>query len=326
MKKHLSEVLFADFISGSLSEEKKKDVLNHLSSCRKCSEKLALFVKVSNPYPKYKEDRVISEIFPQPTEEYSNQLLHLQKLYSNNQGKSGLQIFSNLLKVTSRDFISSFNLIYNRKRILIPSIVILLAFLVFLINPIGKYMDHKAMVLIETGNALLSKSTSPIYTIPLRPYGGFSWVEYSAYRGKEHNKISAQENDIEAFFKEALKIRKNNPEVLSYTGNFYLVLGNFTQARYLFERAMKLKLNNAIAANGLGIIYYAKNEIDKAIEFLLLAKKSDPQFLEARYNLAFLYQQIGKYQEARKEWQEYLKMDSYSEWADNARDMLKKIE
>ena len=326
MKKHLDEILFMEFIAGSLSEEKKKDVLNHLSSCRKCSEKLALFVKISNPYPKYEEDLIIAEIFPQPTEDYSHQLLHLQKLNSDNQGKSALQKFSNLLKIISRDFISSFNLIYNRKRILIPSIVILLAFLVFLINPYGKYMDHKAMVLIETGNALLSKSTSPIYTMPLRPYGGFSWVEYNAYRGKKHNKMSAQENDIEAFFTEAVKIRKNNPEVLSYAGNFYLVSGNFTQARRLFERAMKPNLNNAIAANGLGIIYYAKNEMDKAIEFLLLAKKSDPQFLEAIYNLAFLYQQIGKYQEARKEWHEYLKIDSHSEWADNAKDMLKKIE
>ena len=326
MKKHLDEILFMDFISGSLSEEKNKDVLNHIISCRRCREKLTIFVKVSNPYTNYKEERIIAEIFPESTEDYSHQLLHLRKPYSDNQAKSMLQKFSDLWKLITRYPSSGFNIIYNRKAILVSSIAILIALLLFLINPIGKYMDYKAMSLINNGNALLAENISPVYTMPLRPYGGFSWIEYEAYRGEEQNIISAQENDIKALFERALTIRKNNPQVLSYAGNFYLISGNFTQAKSLFERATQLQSNNAIAANGLGIIYYAKNDSNKAIEFFLLAKKSDPNFLEARYNLAFLYTKMGKYQEARKEWREYLKMDSSSEWADNAREMLKKIE
>jgi len=325
-KKHLDEILFMDFISNNLSEEKSKDLLNHLISCRKCGEKLTLFVKVSNPDTKSSEEQIIAEIFPETSEDYAHQLLHLLKHYSNTQGKSALQKFSDLVKVLTKDFSSGFNLIYARKRIFISSIVILIALVLFLINPVGKYMDYKATALLRTGNALLTENISPIYAMPLRPYGGFSWVEYDDYRGAEPGGIKAQENDIKPFFEKALEIRKNNPEVLSYAGNFYLVSGNFTRARYLFERAMELQSKNAIAANGLGIIYYAKNEINEAIEFFLLAKKSDPTFLEARYNLAFLYQKMEKYPEARKEWHEYLKMDSSSKWADNAKDMLNEIE
>ena len=325
-KKHLDEILLTEFISNNMSEEKSNELMNHVISCRKCRANLAFFAKVSNPSTKSAEEQLLGEIFPESPEDYPHQLLHSLKQYSNSQAKSTLQKFSDLVKVITKDFSSGFNLIYTRKRIFISSIVILIALVLFLINPIGKYMDYKATALIKTGNALLTQNISPVYTMPLRPYGGFSWIEYNDYRGAEPDVIRYQENEIKAAFEKALEISENNPKVLSQVGNFYLVSGDFTQARHLFEGAMKLQSNNAIAANGLGIIYYAKNEINKAIEFFLLARKSDPKFLEARYNLAFLYQKTEKYPEARREWREYLKMDSFSKWADNARDMLKKIE
>lgn len=325
-KKHLDEILLTEFISNNMSEEKSNELMNHMISCRKCRENLASFAKVSNPSTKSAEEQLLGEIFPESKEDYPHQLLHSLKQYSNSQAKSTLQKLSDLVKVITKDFSSGFNLIYTRKRIFISSIVILIALVLFLINPIGKYMDYKAMALIKTANAVLTKSISPVYTMPLRPYGGFSWIEYNDYRGAEPDVIRDQENEIKAIFEKALEISKNNPEVLSQVGNFYLVSGDFTQARHLFERAMKLQSNNAIAANGLGIIYYAKNEINKAIEFFLLARKSDPKFLEARYNLAFLYQKTEEYPEARREWREYLQIDSFSKWADNARDMLEKIE
>ena len=325
-KKHLDEILIMEFISNNMSEEKSNELMNHVISCRKCREKLAFSAKVSSPSTKSEEEQLLGEIFPESTEDYAHQLLHSLKQYSNSQAKSTLQKFSDLVKVITKDFSSGFNLIYTRKRIFISSIVILIALVLFLINPIGKYMDYKVTALLRTGNALLTENLSPVYTMPLRPYGGFSWIEYDDYRGAEPDVIRDQENEIRAIFEKALEISKSNTKVLSQAGNFYLVSGNFTGARHLFERAMKLQPNNAIAANGLGIIYYAKNETNKAIEFFLLAKKSDPTFLEARYNLAFIYQKMEKYPQARREWREYLQMDSSSKWADNARDMLNKME
>jgi len=326
MNRHLDEELFIKFISGNLSDEIREDVLNHLISCKICRDDLAFFAKVSQPSINLEEACLLTQIFPQSMKNYSHHILNALKNYQNKQKKSNLQKFYDSLRAHTFNFLFAFSSRIKQKRIAIPSIAVAIALLLFLFNPIGKYLDYRAMSLIQTGNKLLIKNITPIYTMPLRPYGGFSWIEFNHQRGGEINKIRAQGNDIKPFFQKALEIRKNNSEVLSYAGNFYLVLGNFKKAKDLFERARALQSDNTIASNGLGIIYYAKNDIDKAIEFFLLAKQSNPKFLEARYNLALVYQKMRKYQEARKEWHSYLKMDSVSDWANNARNMLKEIE
>jgi len=325
MKNHLNQTLFMDFISDNLSEEDKKNVMTHLASCKECRENLVFFVKISNPFIKNKENCIIDEIFPQGKGEYSNQILPLLKRYHNEHKKLKWQKFPDLLNVIANKFVLSLNSVFNQKKILISASIVLIALLLFLLNPIGRYMDNKAIALIKTGNELLEKNIPPYYTLPLRAYGSSQWKEYQLMRSKIPKEIEHQSNMIKEYFEKPLNSRKKNPQVLTYAGNFYLVSGNIDSARLLFQKALDIQPDNEIAANGMGIISFKNDKIDLAIKYFLRAKKSNLNFLEARYNLAFLYEITDRNQEAKKELLEYLKLDPSSNWADNARRMLKNL-
>ena len=326
MKNHLNETLFMDFISDNLSEERKKNVLSHLASCNRCRENLSFFIKISNPSIKNKENQIINEIFPQGKEDYSHQILPLLKRYYNEHKKLKWQKFPDLLNAIANNFMFILNSIFKQKRILISSSIILIALLLFLFNPIEIYMDYRAMVLIKAGNELMAKNIPPYYTLPLRAYGSFQWIEFQLIRGKTLKEIRNQSKIIKEYFEKALNLRKENTQVLSSTGNFYLVTGDLESARLLLKKALEIQPDNEIAANGMGIISFKEGKLDLAIQYFSTAKESNPNLLEARYNLAFLYEAAGKNQEAKTELLDYLKMDPSSKWADNVRRMLKNLQ
>src|SRR4029079_8760485 len=51
-----------------------------------------------------------------------------------------------------------------------------------------------------------------------------------------------------------------------------------------------------------------------------------PKMLEARFNRALCFEQLGLPEEAKKAWQEYLQIDPNSKWADEARRHIEKIQ
>ena len=51
----------------------------------------------------------------------------------------------------------------------------------------------------------------------------------------------------------------------------------------------------------------------------------DPQYFDAHYNLALVYDRVHSYPEACHHWEIYLKYDSGSRWARYARDRVHEI-
>lgn len=326
MNKHLDELLLVNFIYGNLSDYVKTKVVSHLASCKTCRNNLALYIKVSNPAISHKEKRMLAKIFPESTADYAHQILNVLKNYHKAREKSKWEKAYESVKVRLDDFFFAFSLMLKQKRIAIPSIVGLILLILFIINPIGRYNDYRAVALINAGNDLLIKNVRPYYTLPLRAYGFFPCTEFRVLRGKIPEDIKSQSESLKKYFEKAVDLRKKNPEVLSSAGNFYLVAGNFKSARLLFRKALEIHPDNATAANGMGILAFKESKFELAISYFSQAKKANPNFIEARYNLAFLYKIVGKNQKAKRELLEYLNMDSSSEWATNVRLMLKDIQ
>ncbi|HEX8922038.1 MAG TPA: tetratricopeptide repeat protein, partial [Pyrinomonadaceae bacterium] len=123
-------------------------------------------------------------------------------------------------------------------------------------------------------------------------------------------------------------------------GQFYLAKRNYDQAIDLFEKALKTDENNARIYNDLGVAIFEKEraersgdesgkdiepltrsvvQFDKAIEL-------DNALSEAYFNRALAYQEMMLRQQAEESWREYLRRDSTSPWADEARRHLKLLE
>jgi CHAT domain-containing protein/Tfp pilus assembly protein PilF len=122
-------------------------------------------------------------------------------------------------------------------------------------------------------------------------------------------------------------------------GRLYLARKNFEDAIAEFEAALKTASNNARLHSDLGAALMEKSEleasgksgrdprtIDRCLEHLNRAIELDGSLLEPLFNRAFLRQNLGQLFQAKEDWDNYLKKDSTSPWAEEARRNLKLIE
>jgi CHAT domain-containing protein len=122
-------------------------------------------------------------------------------------------------------------------------------------------------------------------------------------------------------------------------GRLYLARKNFEDAIAEFEAALKTAPNNARLHSDLGAALMEKSEqeasgksgrdprtIDRCLEHLNRAIELDGSLLEPLFNRAFLRQNLGQLFQAKEDWDNYLKKDSTSPWAEEARRNLKLIE
>ena len=99
------------------------------------------------------------------------------------------------------------------------------------------------------------------------------------------------------------------------------------------NRALETRPDDPELLADLGMAYALRAEsgnraIDyaRANENLSRALKLQPQMREATFNRALVYERLYLYDEAIREWQRYLTLDSSGAWADEARRRLAEIE
>jgi CHAT domain-containing protein/Tfp pilus assembly protein PilF len=122
-------------------------------------------------------------------------------------------------------------------------------------------------------------------------------------------------------------------------GRLYLARKNFEDAIAEFEAALKTAPNNARIHSDLGAALMEKSDleasrksgrdprtIDRSLEHLNRAIELDSSLLEPLFNRALLRQSLGQLFQAKEDWDNYLKRDSASPWAEEARRNLKLIE
>jgi tetratricopeptide (TPR) repeat protein len=84
-------------------------------------------------------------------------------------------------------------------------------------------------------------------------------------------------------FDQALKLKPNDPALITYKGIVYYARGNNAKAMQLFEEAIKLNPNFARAYYQRGMVYQAQEKYSQAIPDLEKAKSLgygvDPDFI-----------------------------------------------
>ncbi len=147
---------------------------------------------------------------------------------------------------------------------------------------------------------------------------------------------------------------KQNPTVenLHALGQVYLTKKDFDKAIEQFEKAIKQNPNTAKLHNDLGVALLEKGKLakSKCVEktklkqdcedekepYLLSLAKANEEFakaieldknsLEANFNQALCIQELNLPNQAKEAWENYLKLDSTSKWADEARKNLETVE
>ena len=168
----------------------------------------------------------------------------------------------------------------------------------------------------------------------------FDYAPYIVTRGPGENKVD--QNELSRAELTLLEALKNRPTAAAHhaLGKVFLAKKDFDKAIEQFEAAAKDDSKNAQLYSDLGAAWLEKGKVDLAgtepgkgmeelghsLENLNKALQLDPSLSEALFNLALCEQSLTLYPQAETGWREYLKRDSTSPWAEEARRRLKVLE
>jgi len=126
--------------------------------------------------------------------------------------------------------------------------------------------------------------------------------------------------DTKKAYYRVLKRDRNNAYAWTNLGNLLQAENKYNFAIYAYKRAMRIDAHVIEATYNLGYVYMQwLSRYEDAIPLFERALLANPDFLDARYNLAFALRMVGRTAESRKHFGAYLRADSTSHWAEQAR-------
>jgi len=194
-----------------------------------------------------------------------------------------------------------------------------------------------ALPLVPSGvrelNALVA-AVGTDRTIEPRLTGGFA---YGPLRGGMRSGDSTAANvspdvQIAAAQIEKMAAGRRAPRILNALGIAHLIVGDVTRAVAVLEDAADQPDADARILNDLAAAYLVRAARDsqaqdgaKALALTERVIAADPSLAEGWFNRASAFEQMFLFDEARRAWQEYLRLDSGTGWAAEARRHLERL-
>ena len=115
---------------------------------------------------------------------------------------------------------------------------------------------------------------------------GKELIQILFYITEGDNKLYEKTEESLEFYKEALKIRDDNPQVFAKLRQAYFYLGDYNEAIINYQKGLQISPNNASILNGLARIYLDLRQYEKAEDFYKRALENDNRAL---WGLGHLY-------------------------------------
>lgn len=183
----------------------------------------------------------------------------------------------------------------------------------------------------QSDSSALHELVAAVANEPTRPVegrltGGFKYAPPpSRMRGPRDREVS-HDIRIAAANIEKLAATEYTPENEAALGVAYLALGDFDKAVPALERAVELEPGNPRFQSDLSAAYLARaqgpDDGARALSAARAATAVPSSPPEAYFNLALAYERMGSAQDAARAWAEYVKRDSESPWAEEAKGRL----
>jgi len=100
--------------------------------------------------------------------------------------------------------------------------------------------------------------------------------------------------------KQKIAANPNDSDALAQLGNMYMDVGKFPQAIDYYERALKVREDTNVRTD-LGIAYKQSGRLDDALAAFTRVASEAPESWQATYNLAIVYGEMRRFDDARKE-------------------------
>jgi len=125
--------------------------------------------------------------------------------------------------------------------------------------------------------------------------------DYEQLKSKGRLLVEKDENQLaELLLSRALSQKEDDIDLLCLYGYVNFMLKNYKQAIWANQKALDMDSDNAYANKGMGLTLYRMGKEKEGIEFLRKAVSlSDKNFMDPYYDLAVVYTEINRREEAR---------------------------
>jgi tetratricopeptide (TPR) repeat protein len=196
-----------------------------------------------------------------------------------------------------------------------------------------RWLPHAAMAVLVVGGMMAVYSR---YTDPLRQLQGptrgvearVTDADYASY--KSPTRATAQDNTDYGKLGNIGRLEdkvKANPSVknLHRLARGYLATGDARKAAETLTKALELAPGDPDLLSDLAAARVAQMEYQLAVDASVLALEHNPSLAPAAFNHALALERLHKPREAKAAWENYLKLDPSSQWAEEAKGHIKEL-
>lgn len=333
---HPPEKLIAAYAIGKCSPIEQAEIDEHCFTCEKCRTRLSILLRLCSLDGNDEERRELERLFPLGMEVISqirhpeNDIIH-QSPTKDWQSAQSAENQTRRLTSSATTTSNFFNGKVNQPFRYAAVSVLVLA----IAGAIYAWYENSNSVL---RNSLLAMQRSYPTSRPLesRMTGNFAYKPYARTRGELDNQ-DINRDQLNYALVELTRVVASTPtpQERHALGRLYLFLGEFEKAESQMKLALEGLSKDAKLLTDIAALYYERSKyadsdsellLTKAVEYYRQAISIEPQLAEAWFNRALCYEHLALYSKAKEDWQQYLKIDSESEWATEARQRLKNLE
>ena len=314
------------YFSSQLSDDELAEIEAHIAECDECCKILATLARMTN-----KEETIIEESFLYnnlAAEEKKIRELVKSTLENSNspENTKDPHNLSNVVSLTNHQ--NSLNekaisKLFNWK---ISQLAIAASLAVFLL--VGAFAVLNSQNNSST-NETLAKSISVIKEVNQmgRPsdlrIANLDYAPSLESRGSTEEQKSKLATTIEILTTE---VEKNpTPTNRQILAQALILSDDYQKATEQLSLALAAKPGDVVILTDLAVAQAAIKNYQHALVYINEALKANPNYLAAIFNRALIYQELKEYNNARSDWENYLKLDADSPWTIEAKKNLQQI-
>jgi tetratricopeptide (TPR) repeat protein len=146
-------------------------------------------------------------------------------------------------------------------------------------------------------------------------------VEWSAMGNAAEARSSWGE--AERAYRQALLTGGPTAETCFNLANVLYSLGQYARSGERYRQVVELDPDFWEAWNNLGTVLSYDDDNEAAVAAYYRALRLNPRYADAHYNVADTLEDLGRIDEAREHWLEYLELEPHGAWAEHARERLR---
>lgn len=294
------------FFTGELPGQESRELEQHLADCDRCRQELAAHVRLASAAVSEEEAKLLATL---PGMSRDEQLAHLLRNFPEAPRAwfSGRRVWEWLEEALVSPALAP---------AMAVALIVVIALAGLQTNKV--YQRHQLETEVAHGYAALKEQWF-LTAHDLRPPGDFAPTMFSRERGPVANAA-------ELAFQQALRRSPESREARLGLAVFYTFSGQLFLADSLLQVLIAQDSADAEAWNQRGLVQARAQNHEAALAAFAAALRHRPAYAEAAFNRAQLLTQLARKPEALQAWQDYLKLDAASPWAEAARARIQNLQ